>query len=205
MKEFQNIQEESHHQKKEDSGYFSSYREGFIRNQIIKDFQENLKKDYDMEELRKNVDKLFISVKEDNLEELRKLGEINNIINEKNEHENTPLHYAILKGNIKMIKSLLEKGANPNIKGRNGLTPLYLATLKGFREIISLLLSNGADPALQDNRGNNSLHVAAEKNDLESLKLLANNNIELINSRNFFSRPILHSAASGIKENKESC
>lgn len=126
---------------------------------------------------KERTEKLFAVIEENNFEELRNLGEISDIVNEKNEYNNASLHYAVLKGNIRIIRLLLEKGVDPNIQGRSEIIPLYYATLKSFQEVISLLLEKGADPSIKDDFGNNPLHVAAERNDLKSLKLLSANNM----------------------------
>ncbi len=61
---------------------------------------------------------------------------------------NTPLHLAVMAGNMDMIQLLLNNDADVNAKTINGKTPLHLAVdfSKGETEIVKLLLGNGADP-----------------------------------------------------------
>jgi ankyrin repeat protein len=51
----------------------------------------------------------------------------------------TPLHYAVLHGQVEVIKLLLEKNANINARTGNGTTPLDLAKKLKNKEIIKLL------------------------------------------------------------------
>lgn len=74
-----------------------------------------------------------------------------NINSEKNNKE-TPLHFAVERGNIKMIDILLELGAKVDSLDKFGDTPLIVAITsenpKGF-SIISKLIKAGANPFYQ--------------------------------------------------------
>ncbi|MDR2806579.1 MAG: ankyrin repeat domain-containing protein [Puniceicoccales bacterium] len=60
-------------------------------------------------------------------------------INAQNKYKNTPLHYAVLVGNIEMVKFLVEHGANINITNKKEKTPLDLAEKEQNRTICDYL------------------------------------------------------------------
>jgi len=55
------------------------------------------------------------------------------------EFEYTPLHYAVLAGNIRVVRRLLTKGADPSIKSRKGETAYDLAVKNSNFTIAKLL------------------------------------------------------------------
>ena len=75
-------------------------------------------------------------------------------INKLNEKGLSPLHIAVINGNLEIIKLLLKYGADPNISSlKKSQTPLHLAYI--FKclisnEIINLLLQYKANPNLED-------------------------------------------------------
>ncbi|KAJ5619208.1 hypothetical protein N7510_003192 [Penicillium lagena] len=48
-------------------------------------------------------------------------------VDQKDENGRTPLHHAVLSGNLESVYSILQAGANPNIADKHGSTPLHLA------------------------------------------------------------------------------
>ena len=71
--------------------------------------------------------------------------------------ENTPLHWASLRGHKEVVVLLVEKGANVNAQDKHGDTPLYWAEWavavpettdeekkKRLKEVIAYLKSKGA-------------------------------------------------------------
>jgi ankyrin repeat protein len=69
---------------------------------------------------------------------------------------NSPLHAAILKGNITIVKSLLDYGADIDAIGFKRKTPLHLATTS--KPLVQLLLKYSPKLSLQDDEGNTALH-----------------------------------------------
>ena len=65
-------------------------------------------------------------------------------VNEKDDSEWTPLHYAASYGRKEIANLLIAKCANVNAKNRIGLTPLHDAAFGGHKEIAELLIENGA-------------------------------------------------------------
>ncbi|XP_043472529.1 putative ankyrin repeat protein RF_0381 [Leptopilina heterotoma] len=67
---------------------------------------------------------------------------------ETQDHDQTPLHFAVQNGNVEIIKILLEKGAVVNATNKELNTPLHIAVSDKYNlseSVIQLLLENGAD------------------------------------------------------------
>ncbi len=76
----------------------------------------------------------------------------------------TPLHMAVLAGQVQNVTQLLDAGARSNAPDEEGLTPLHLALdCDAHQTIIQMLLSYGADPRKQDFRGRMPIEIATEK------------------------------------------
>jgi ankyrin repeat protein len=73
----------------------------------------------------------------------------------------TPLHFAIIKGDVATVKLLIEKGSDVNSKTSGGITPLHLAAVSGNADVARLLLERGADVNARDNVGRIPLHYAS--------------------------------------------
>ena len=58
----------------------------------------------------------------------------------------TPLHYAVLSGNLNIVQELLKRGAIVNATTRSGRTPLYLAAFAKHPRIVHALTKAGANP-----------------------------------------------------------
>lgn len=75
-------------------------------------------------------------------------------INNLNKNGISPLHIAVISGNLEIINFLLDKGANPNIKSLSKKqTPLHYAYIfksTKTHKIINLLLKYNANPNLED-------------------------------------------------------
>ena len=93
-------------------------------------------------------------------------------INSKNKYHFTPLHYAVINGDIDIVQKLLDRGANINAIDQNNKTPLYYAVECKKMEIIELLISHGANV-----NGNywsriTPLHLAVRKSTKKIVELL---------------------------------
>jgi hypothetical protein len=64
-----------------------------------------------------------------------------NDLNVQNIDNNTPLHYACLRGNLKVVKLLHNKNADMTIKNKQGLTPLMTAIHNQHYFVVHYLLS----------------------------------------------------------------
>lgn len=84
---------------------------------------------------------------------------------------NTPLGFAISKGDIETVKKFIEYGADVN-EVSNGMSPLMIAARYNKVEIIKLLLSKGANINKKDENGFTALKYAQLSNAAEAIQLL---------------------------------
>jgi len=61
----------------------------------------------------------------------------------------TPLHFAVIQGNIRAISLLLDAGADIGAAGETGYTPLHYAVEQEQLEAVRVLLERGADISLR--------------------------------------------------------
>jgi ankyrin repeat protein len=103
----------------------------------------------------------------------------------------TPLHLAVISGDIEVVKMVLNKGARIDADNPSGEIPLHKAVLNKKRclRIVDYLLKNGTDVNIRTN--DDSLHspleIAVLRRDLHTLRLLLEHGAE-VNSRNKYGR-----------------
>ena len=119
-----------------------------------------------------------------------------------------PLHYAASQGNLEKVKELLQDQAvEVDARDHNTFTPLHIAAGQNHWDIVIKLLQHDADPNAQDDEGYTPLHLAGQGNNLKILKCLVKNKYGSkkgdINMTNNYGWSVLHSAASGIVNEKE--
>ena len=105
--------------------------------------------------LNKNPSTLFTAIEFNNLIQTKNLLLNSNLeINTFNDEGITPLHIAVIKGNINMVNLLLINGADPNILSENlHQTPLHFAYMNqqnASEDIINLLKKFKADDEILD-------------------------------------------------------
>jgi cytohesin len=135
------------------------------------------------------------------------------LLNTRDQDGMTPLHWAVLGGQIETIRTLLSAGASPNVR-RYGQTPLHLAVLAGDVEAASELADNGADinardfselvyffghagvrqPLGNDQDGDTALHIAAAEGSALIIEWLLERGIDST-ARNEVGQTPLHIAA----------
>lgn len=76
------------------------------------------------------------------------------------EKGNSPLHTAVIKGNLETIKDLISKGADVNARNIHGVRPLHLAAVEANLEIVGCLIENGAIVDCLDLNGRNPVYEA---------------------------------------------
>jgi len=103
----------------------------------------------------------------------------------RNEDGETPLHQAVLAGNLEEVKKLVSSGADVNALYIDEATPdegtaLLLAVKNDDHDIVAYLLENGANIEIKDVNGLTALHLAvvADRKDITELLLSKGANIK---------------------------
>ncbi|KAH3846641.1 protein phosphatase 1 regulatory subunit 27-like [Dreissena polymorpha] len=65
----------------------------------------------------------------------------------------TPLHQAVLDGNVAAVRLLISHGADINKQDEDRWTPLHAACANGHSDIVKLLLEHGADKNVRTDDG----------------------------------------------------
>ncbi|TMW62514.1 hypothetical protein Poli38472_005132 [Pythium oligandrum] len=87
----------------------------------------------------------------------------------------TPLHTAVLNGELDRTKRLLATGkVEASAKDASGYTALHHACLLRRHDLVSILLTHGADVNVAASDGNTPLHKAAQGGDLRVVQVLVN-------------------------------
>jgi ankyrin repeat protein len=128
-----------------------------------------------------------------------------NSINIQNDEGETPLHRAILMGNLEIAKYLVSNGANINAITIDGNSPLHYAVYKSLAlswpyysfAIVEFLVSNGADINAQNKHNKRTpLHLAIFTGNIEVIKYLIEQGAK-INARDRVDLTPLHHAVYG--------
>lgn len=85
----------------------------------------------------------------------------------------TPLHYASTHGQVDIMNLLLEHHAYIDAASPNGSTPLMMAALYGTPTAVKVLLEAGADPLLKNDQGLTAIDFANRGHRTESAQLIA--------------------------------
>lgn len=99
-------------------------------------------------------------------------------VNAKSYIGETPLHCAVIEGDLENTKKLIAYKADVNAQSKNGNTPLMEAIVLEENEIefCSLLLKNKADVNIRDVKGHTALYLAKKYQKEEIIDLLLKNN-----------------------------
>ncbi|MBI3563201.1 MAG: ankyrin repeat domain-containing protein [Gammaproteobacteria bacterium] len=66
---------------------------------------------------------------------------------------NTPMHVAVMRGEMSEIVALVDSGADLNIKGEYGYTPLHEAVEQNRTDLVKFLLERGASVLIKNTDG----------------------------------------------------
>lgn len=112
----------------------------------------------------------------------------------------SPLHYAILNGNIGYVQLLLHYGAEVNPKSESDYIPLSMACARGHLDLAELLLKHGAK-ILYNSEGLLPIHLVARAGHKGLCTLLLRHNID-VEARDKFSgwTPMFFAASEGHVE-----
>ncbi|XP_020297259.1 ankyrin-1-like isoform X2 [Pseudomyrmex gracilis] len=110
-----------------------------------------------------------------------------------NDDLGTPLHLAVINGDIELVKMLLDRGANVNAETQEGTTLLHNAIVKEEIEIAELLLNHGANVNARDKSGVTPLCLAVKKRHISGVKLLLDRGAN-VNAETRNGTTLLHNA-----------
>lgn len=115
----------------------------------------------------------------------------------------TPLHFAVLRGEMEKVKHLLSQGANPNFRDIHAHTPVYRTIMSSHPDqpqILRLLIQHGANIHIIDNYSESPLYSACFENKFQLVKIFleyhANSNV-----CNLWKQSPLHAAC--LKDNPD--
>lgn len=89
-------------------------------------------------------------------------------INALNEVGLSPLHNAVLEGNLAAVQLLVSHGADVNRRDTDTWTPLHAACAEGHCDIVRILLANGARKDLKTCEGERPLDLV-DSSDLQTI------------------------------------
>lgn len=98
------------------------------------------------------------------------------IIDNPNQFNITPLHYACYQKNIQIADLLLNLGANINAQDIEGKNVLTYAVCSNSTRLVKKLLLRGADKTLKDKNNKTAYDFAIEKDNLRIARILENKN-----------------------------
>jgi len=81
-------------------------------------------------------------------------------MNQGDDHQFSPLHWASKGGHTKIVEMLISRGARIHTTNMGDDTPLHLAAAHGHRDILLMLLKHKADVNFVNEHGNTALHYA---------------------------------------------
>lgn len=165
---------------------------------VVQEVKESEKADSNEEDI--STPELVIPVKKPSRKvNSRKNGVISKsrkrlMVNDNNSG-NTPLHIAVIEGDLRKVGQLIEGRSLP-IEGKNkeGNTALHLAAVHGQHDIAQLLISNGADVNARNYVYDSPLHLAVVDNHHEIVYALLDHGAE-VETRNNRAHTPLHKAA----------
>ncbi|MEN9916105.1 MAG: hypothetical protein RLY40_37 [Pseudomonadota bacterium] len=125
---------------------------------------------------------IFDAIESNNIKAITQYINKGETLDIKNKYlENTPLHFACLKGNLKIVSMLIKAGAKINIKNYISKKPITYAISENHIRIVKLLLKQGAIISHRDILACNEFHL---RNDQKLLKLLCKKYLKQRNIKN---------------------
>jgi len=107
------------------------------------------------------MEDIFHWIREGNAMQVRVwLDDTEHDMNQGDDHQFSPLHWAAKGGQLKIVEMLVGRGARVHTTNMGDDTPLHLAAAHGNREVAQLLLRQKADVNFVNEHGNSALHYA---------------------------------------------
>ncbi len=94
-------------------------------------------------------------------------------VNFKGTFDDTPLHVAVVWGDIEASKILLKFNADIDAIGEHGYTPLHEAVEKGNYDVVALLIKNGCSLTITNDDGLTAKQLAELMKENKILNLLS--------------------------------
>jgi ankyrin repeat protein len=139
------------------------------------------------------------AARENNLLEVSRLLSVGADVNAKDDHGETPLHWASQRGHVLVVIELLEHGAD--IESTSfGRTPLHCACRKGHLAVVNELLSRGANTEEKDTQGDTPLHDASERGHFPVVKALLSGGADILAVNEYGFLPIHVAVRNGKSE-----
>lgn len=123
-----------------------------------------------------NYNLLFLAIKSNSLQEVKRLVEKCNV--DPNGNDRSPLYSAVSNNHFSIINYLLENGAHVNVVCDN-YSPLFKASSIGCPKVVELLLKYGADIEFTDVLNHTSLMIACKNKHYEVVEVLLKNSAEM--------------------------
>ena len=113
------------------------------------------------------------------------------VINERNQFNRTPLHFAVESDNLEMVKLLINAGSDVNSVAMNSLTPLFSAVATGDIEIVKFLVSSGADLKCRNQQQDTVIHLAIKLGNIELVRFFASKGVDLTAKNDKGQTPVI--------------
>jgi len=107
------------------------------------------------------MEDIFHWIREGNAIQVRMwLDDTEHDMNQGDDHQFSPLHWAAKGGHTKIAEMLISRGARVHTTNMGDDTPLHLSAAHNHLDILQLLLRNKADVNFVNEHGNTALHYA---------------------------------------------
>jgi ankyrin repeat protein len=101
------------------------------------------------------------------------------LVQAKNDEQETPLHLAARGGHIDVVAFLLARGAEVNARNNVHQNPLLYAAYHGHDAVVDLLLDKGADIKEPDRYGRTVLHYPVREGHKNVVEILVNKGMDI--------------------------
>ncbi|KAG9398911.1 hypothetical protein AC1031_013995 [Aphanomyces cochlioides] len=116
-------------------------------------------------------------------------------VNSTDNHGNTPLYWASLRGHLGTVKELLFSGARVDISNHEDKTALYWASARGNLEIVKILLEQKAKASIVNENGQTPLFRAIVQGHFDIVVALMEASDPSANKANYEDATPLHEAS----------
>eukprot|EP00091_Calanus_sinicus_P023673 TRINITY_DN8114_c0_g1_i1.p1 TRINITY_DN8114_c0_g1~~TRINITY_DN8114_c0_g1_i1.p1 ORF type:complete len:159 (-),score=28.55 TRINITY_DN8114_c0_g1_i1:91-567(-) len=107
------------------------------------------------------MEDIFHWIRESNAIQVRMwLDDTEHDMNQGDDHQFSPLHWASKGGHLKIVEMLISRGARVHTTNMGDDTPLHLAAAHGHKDVLQILLRHKADVNFVNEHGNSALHYA---------------------------------------------